>query len=124
MVQMEIVKDEIRKRGDRRMIELLFTVKRIKGELEKINLIRKDNISTSEIGIMKLESKLKQTKNICKLIEEDIELQKKNLKENNTEKNFEENKPFMWRIHGFQALLSRITGENFKFFVNKKEKEE
>ncbi len=106
------------------MIELLFTVKRIKGELEKINLIRKDNISTSEIGIMKLESKLKQTKNICKLIEEDIELQKKNLKENNTEKNFEENKPFMWRIHGFQALLSRITGENFKFFVNKQEKGE
>ncbi len=106
------------------MIKLLFTIKRIREELEKNNLLHKDNISTSEINVIKLESKLEQAKYICKMIEEDIELQKKNLKANTTEKNFEENKPFMWRIHGFQALLSRITGENFKFFVNKQEKGE
>ncbi len=106
------------------MKELLFTTKRIKEELKRYKICRNKGISCSDLEREKLETRLYQNIEICKLIEEDIELQKKNLKANNTEKNFEENKPFMWRIHGFQALLSRITGEEVKLFVNKQEKKE
>lgn len=64
------------------------------------------------------EVTLKHSKQICEMIEEDIELQKKSLKKDSTPENFEKNKPFMWRIHGFQALLSRITGEKVDLYVN------
>ena len=68
--------------------------------------------STCEINELKLQT----LQEVCEEIKKDIKLQKEKLKDE--KKYFEYNKPFMWRIHGFQALLSRITGEHIELFVN------
>ncbi len=65
--------------------------------------------------------KLQTLQEVCEEIEEDIKLQKTELKDEKN--NFGENKPPMWRIHGFQSLLSKITGKEIKLF-DLSEKEE
>ena len=73
------------------------------------------NLSEEQKGLImfseRIDSLINSTlKEVCKLIDEDIKIQKKHLR--NAGKYFNENKPFEWRIDGFKALLNKLNDAN------------
>ncbi len=81
----------------------------------KENILRESldgaNLSEEQKGLIMFSERIdglinSTLKEVCKLIDEDIEIQKKHLR--NEGKYFNENKPFAWRIEGFEALLRKL----------------
>ena len=90
----------------------------LKKEIERISNLPDELYSNEKLEIAK--AKLQTLQKVCKEIEKDIKFQKEQLKDK--KKYFEYNKPFMWRIHGFKSLLSKISGEQIKLFGLSEEK--
>ena len=79
-------------------------------ELEKKKKKLETRFNEVELGssgeYLEVEAELKQTKEICKMIEEDIAYQKTKLTGD-----FEKDKTIKWRIIGFEELLNKIKGK-------------
>ena len=75
------------------------TIKKLKEKISKEGGLNPLNL---------LEAKLTQTKEIIKLIKQRIKYCKSKL-----EKDFEKDKIWMWRISGFEEIISQLKG-NYK----------